>query len=79
MNRYLHLKVFIFVPKVDLTFLIDYTSDDMSYYEPFMNTEIHSIRSSHIYNVHILFQMGFWVPQIAIQFLPSFQQKKTTI
>ena len=33
MNRNLHIKVFSFVPKVDLTFIIGHMSDNISYYE----------------------------------------------
>ena len=33
MNRYIHIKVFSFVPKVYLTIIIGHMSDNISYYE----------------------------------------------
>ena len=61
MNRYLHIKVFSFVPKVDLTFIIGHMSDNISYYEL-----LQPIR--YKYNVNIRIRIGFWVVNIQIQF-----------
>ena len=59
MNRYLHIKVFSFVPKVDLTFILGHMSDNISYYEL-----LQPIRYKHKYNVNIRIRIGFWVENI---------------
>ena len=61
MNRYLHIKVFSFVPKVDLTFRIGHMSDDISYYE-LLQPIIYK------YNANIRIRIGFWVANIQIQY-----------
>ena len=66
MNRYLHIKVFSFVPKVDLTFRIGHMhdiSDNISYYEL-----LQPIIYRHKYNANIRILIGFWVANIRIQF-----------
>ena len=63
MNRYLYIKVFSFVPKVDLTFIIGHMSDYISYYEL-----LQPIRYKSKYNANIRIQIGFWVANIQIQF-----------
>ena len=61
MNRYLHIKVFSFVPKVDLTFRIGHMSENISYYGL-----LQPIR--YKYNANIRIRIGFWVANIRIQF-----------
>ena len=63
MNRYLHIKVFSFVPKVDLTFRIGHMSENISYYGL-----LQPIRYKHKYNANIRIRIGFWVANIRIQF-----------
>ena len=63
MNRYLHIKVFSFVPKVDLTFRIGHMSENISYYGL-----LQLIRYKHKYNANIRIRIGFWVANIRIQF-----------
>ena len=57
--RYLHIKVFSFVPKVDLTFINGHMSDNISYYEL-----LQLIRYTHKYNANIRIRIGFWVANI---------------
>ena len=59
MNRYLLIKVFSFVPKVDLTFRIGHMRDNISYYEL-----LQPIRYKHKYNTNIQIRIGFWVANI---------------
>ena len=63
MNRYLHIKVFSFVPKVDLTFRIGHMSENILYYRL-----LQPIRYKHKYNANIRIRIGFWVANIRIQF-----------
>ena len=63
MNRYLHIKVFSFVPKVDLTFRIGHMSENISYYGL-----LQPIRYKPKYNANIRIRIGFWVANIRIQF-----------
>ena len=63
MNRYLHIKVFSFVPKVDLAFIIGHMSENISYYGL-----LQPIRYKHKYNANIRIRIGFWVANIRIQF-----------
>ena len=63
MNRYLHIKVFSFVPKLDLTFRIGHMSENISYYGL-----LQPIRYKHKYNANIRIRIGFWVANIRIQF-----------
>ena len=45
-------------------------SDDISYYKLFIHVciEKYTIRFTHKYNANIRTLMGFWLPQIRIQF-----------
>ena len=45
-NKYLHIKIFIFVPKVDLAFKIDHMSDNISCYKLFIQK--YSLSDLHI-------------------------------
>ena len=65
MNRYLQIKVFSFVPKVDLTFIIGHRSDNILYYELLQPI---TIRYKHKYNANIRIQIGFWVANIQFKF-----------
>ena len=73
MNRYLHIKVFSFVPKVDLTFRIGHMSENISYYGL-----LQPIRYKPKYNANIRIRIGFWVANIRIQFLaPSAERQRS--
>ena len=63
MIRYLHIKVFNFVPKVDLTYIIGHMNDNISYYKL-----LQRIRYKHKYNANIRIRIGSWVANIPIQF-----------
>ena len=74
MNRYIHIKIFSIVPKVDLTFRIGHMSDNISHYEL-----LQPIRYKHKYNANIRIRIGFWVANIRIKFFVFVSALKVSI